>query len=72
MKIVENLGIEDMLKKYLTDTEAKELIAIAISKIIRPLHISSINTWFEGTSLSVNMNINLKSQRVSELLEKIG
>ena len=33
MKIVNDLGIADMLERYLTESESKEIIAIAVSKI---------------------------------------
>ena len=51
MKIVGDTGIYEILKKYLTDEESKEIIAIAVSKIVRPLPVSSFETWFEGTSV---------------------
>ncbi len=60
-----------MLKKHLTETESKEIIAIAVSKIVRFLPVSSIDTWFDGTSLSRTMNVDLKSQRISDLLDRI-
>ena len=72
MSIVDALGIGDMLKKHLTEKESREIIAIAISKIVRPLPLSSMDTWFEGTSLSRSMKVDLKSQRISELMDKIG
>ena len=65
MKIVGDTGIYDILKKHLTDEESKEIIAIATSKIVRPLPVSSVDTWFEGTSLSRTMNIEIKSQKIS-------
>ena len=43
-----------------------------MSKIVRALPVSSIDIWFEGTSLSGTMNVHLKSQRISELLDRIG
>ena len=36
MNIVRDIGIEEMLKRHLTETESKEIIAIAVSKIVRP------------------------------------
>ena len=61
LSVINVTGIEDMLKKHLTEKEAMEIIAIAISKIVRPLPVSSLDTWFEGTSLSRSMNVNLES-----------
>ena len=72
MKIVRDIGIEEMLKRHLTETESKEIIAIAVSKIVRPLPLTSTDTWFEGTSLSRKLGVDLKSQRISELLDRIG
>ncbi|MCL4356968.1 MAG: transposase [Candidatus Thermoplasmatota archaeon] len=72
MKIVNDLGIVDMLMKHLTESESREIISIAVSKIIRPLPLASIDTWFDGTSLSRTMNADLKSKRISDLLERIG
>lgn len=72
MKIVGDMGIEELLERHLTETESKEIIAIAVSKIVRPLPLASIDTWFEGTSLSRTMNDDLKSQWISELLDRIG
>ena len=72
INIVREMGIEEMLKKHLTQTESMEIIAIAVSKIVRPLPLASIDTWFDGTSLSRTMGVDLKSQRISELLDRIG
>ena len=72
MKIIDDMGIEEMLKKHLTETESREIVAIAVSKIVRPLPLASIDTWFEGTSLSRKLGVDLKSQRISELLDRIG
>ncbi|MCW6169544.1 MAG: hypothetical protein LVQ96_05510 [Thermoplasmatales archaeon] len=47
-------------------------MAIAVSKIVRPLQRSSIGTCLEGTSLLQKMKIRLKDQRGSELMDKMG
>ena len=72
MKIVNAFGIEEMLKKHLTENESMQIIAMAVSKVVRPLPASSLEAWFDGTSLSKSMNVNLESQRISELLDRIG
>lgn len=61
IKIVGYIGIEDMLDKHLSETESGEIIVIAVSKIVRLLPVSSIDTWLEGTSLSRTMDVELKS-----------
>ncbi|MCL4480523.1 MAG: hypothetical protein M1113_03440 [Candidatus Thermoplasmatota archaeon] len=71
--IVNAIGIEEMLKKHLTENEAVQIVAMAISKVARPLPVSSLETGFEDTSLSRSMNVkNLESRRISDLLDKIS
>ena len=72
MKIVNDIGIVDMLERHLTESESMEIIAIAVSKIVRPLPLTSVGTWFEGTSLSRKLGVDLKSQLISDLLDRIG
>jgi hypothetical protein len=57
MEIVNAIGNEEMLKKHLTENEAMQIVAMAISKVARPLPVSSLETWFNGISLSRSMNV---------------
>lgn len=59
--ITKAFGIEEMLNKHLTEYESMQVIAMAISKIVRLLPISSLETWLYGTSLSRSMKVNLES-----------
>ena len=72
MRVVSDMGIEDILKLHLTEPEARHVLALARSKVVRPLPQLSISTWYEGTHLSVLMPANLTSRRNSDLMEKIG
>ena len=72
MKVVRNMGIEEMLKRRLSETESGEIITIAVSKIVRSLPLASVGTWFDGTSLSRKMDVDLKSQRILDILDRIG
>ncbi len=72
MKIIESYGLIEMLKHYLTEDETNRVLALAVSKIVRPLPQKSIQTWYDGTYLSVTMSANITSQRNSELMNKIG
>ena len=71
MKIVREVGIEEMLKKHLADMESMEIIAIVVSRIAWPLSLASIDTWLDSISPSRTMNVGLKSQRISGLLDRI-
>jgi transposase len=70
--IVDQIGLLDMLKSHLTDEESKKILAIAISKVVRPLPMSSMESWYEGTYLSKVFPVNLDYRRNSELMHKIG
>lgn len=72
LSIVESFGIKEILNRYLAEDETQRILALAISKVVRPLPMSSIPLWYEGTYLSVTMPAGLRSQRISELMEKIG
>jgi len=72
LSIVESFGMKDILNRYLTHEETQRILALAISKVVRPLPMSSISSWYDGTYLSVIMPASLRSQRISELMDKIG
>ena len=72
MEIVRELGLNEMLLEHLTPQEMNRMIALSLCKIVRPLPMDSIQTWFDGTYLSEEMPANISSQRNSELMEKIG
>ena len=72
MEIVRDMGIMDILKMHLTEQEARHVLTLAVSKVVRPLPQASINTWYDGTHLSVLMPASLTSQRNGDLMEKIG
>ncbi len=72
LKITESIGLKEMLQRYLTEDECNRVIALAISKIVRPLPQNSISTWYDGTYLSVVIPARLSSQGNSDLMEKIG
>ena len=72
LAIVNQIGLPGMLESYLTKEESRKILAMAISKVVRPLPMSSIQTWYEGTYLSTLFPVNIDSRRNSELMDKIG
>jgi hypothetical protein len=49
------------------------LCALAFNRIIRPTAMKNIDAWYDGTSLALGSpQINLSSQRISELLNRLG
>ena len=43
-----------------------------MSRIVHPLPLISIDKWLDGTSLSRTMDVDLKSQRISDLFDRVG
>ncbi len=43
LSIIESIGIKDMLEHHLTDEEAGKVLTLAISRVVRPLSMSSVN-----------------------------
>lgn len=57
---------------HLTGGEGNETLALVISKVVKPLPMGSISTWYEGPYRIVAIPANFKSQRVSDLPENTG
>jgi len=72
MDIVKAYGLRDLLERYLTLSESNAILSLAIGKIVRPLPMRSLGSWYEGTHLSKALPADLSSQSVSRLMEKIG
>ena len=71
--IADDLGLNRYLEKLLSDSEAAMVRALAFNRIIRPTAMKNVDSWYEGTSLAIEYpDINLSSQRVSELLSRLG
>jgi transposase len=72
LSMVREIGMLEMLQEHLSREDAQKILAIAISKVVRPLPMRSIETWYDGTYLSTLFPVNLHSQRISELMQRIG
>ena len=72
LDIVKECGIKRLLDKYLTEDESNAILSLAIAKVVRPLPLRSIGSWYEGTYLSKALPADMSSKRVRELLDKIG
>ena len=47
--------------------------ALAFNRIVRPTAMKNVDSWYEGTSLALESpQINFTSQRISELLGRLG
>jgi transposase len=71
--ILEELNLDSYLKDLLSPTDVSMVRALAFNRIIRPTAMKNAESWYEGTSLALESpQINLSSQRVSELLCRLG
>ena len=67
--ITDDLHLDRYLEDLLPPSEASMVRALAFNRIIRPTAMKNVDSWYEGTSLALESpQINLASQRVSELL----
>ncbi|MGC8563034.1 MAG: hypothetical protein ACP5NO_07595 [Thermoplasmata archaeon] len=72
LDIVKECGMKRLLDKYLTEDESNAVLSLAIAKVVRPLPLRSIGSWYEGTYLSKAFPADMSSQKISQLLDKIG
>ena len=71
--IMEELNLDHYLEALLSPSEVSMIRALAFNRIIRPTAMKNVDSWYEGTSLALESpQINLTSQRVSELLCRLG
>jgi hypothetical protein len=71
--IMEELNLDRYLEVLLPPTEVSMVRALAFNRIIRPTAMKNVDSWYEGTSLALESpQINFTSQRISELLGRLG
>ena len=71
--IMEELNLDRYLEVLLPPSEVSMVRALAFNRIVRPTAMKNVDSWYEGTSLALESpQINLTSQRLSELLCRLG
>ncbi|MDO9033766.1 MAG: IS1634 family transposase, partial [Methanoregula sp.] len=71
--ILHELKLDQCLHGLLNDTDTAMVTALAFNRVLRPLAMQHVDTWYAGTALSLDdPKISLSGQRISELLERIG
>ncbi len=70
---MKELNLDRYLENLLPPTEASMIRALAFNRIIRPTAMKNVDSWYEGTALALESpQIDLASQRISELLCRVG
>lgn len=71
--VMEELHLDRYLLDILSPSEFAMVRALAFNRIIRPMAMKNVGTWYEGTSLALESpEITLSSQRISEFLGRVG
>ncbi len=71
--IMEELNLDRYLEDLLPSSEVSMVRALAFNRIIRPTAMKNVDSWYEGTALTLESpQIDLAGQRVSELLCRLG
>ena len=71
--IMKDLKLDRYLQDLVTESELMQIKALVFNRIIRPVAMKNIGTWYEGTALVLqNPPISFSGQRISELLAKLG
>lgn len=71
--IMQKLKLDQYLHEILSDQDSTIVTALAFNRILRPMSMKNIETWYTGTTLSLDApKITLTGQRISELLARIG
>ncbi len=73
VKVQEELSVDDVLRSILPDRQADTVLALALNRLVQPVAMTNVRTWFEGTYLSRDYgDLPLSSQSLSELMERLG
>jgi transposase len=69
----EAYNLKNQLGHSLTEKEVNAVLTLAFNRVLRPLAMNQIGSWYEGTILSAKYpDTPLSSQYLSNLLVKIG
>ncbi len=71
LSIIKELGIEEALLELLSEKDAKAVLVLALNRVVRPLPLYHVSSWYEGTILS-DWDVAVSSQSLSKLLDRIS
>lgn len=73
LKICKEVHIEPTLKILLPENMANTILTLSLNKVVNPVGMCNIKTWFERTYLSKEWHgLPLSSQSLSDFLARIG
>lgn len=72
-RLIADLRLDKLLERCLSRNDANRIFTLAINRIVAPVSMANIETWFERTSLIREMGeLSLSSQCISDFLDRIG
>jgi transposase len=72
-KVTDDLSITALLSSFFSEANSKTVLALAYNRILRPTAMQNVQPWYEGSALYLeDKDLPLSSQRISELLARIG
>ena len=73
MKVMDELSVKRILHSLLSQQEADSVLALALNRLVRPVAMMNVRTWFEGTYLSTLYgDLPISSQNLSEFMDRLG
>jgi len=71
--VIRELHLDEYLSSLTNERETNAILALSMNRVVRPLAMHLIASWYDETSLSLTApNLPLSSQQVSELLANLG
>ena len=70
--IIDKFHLRDILMERLSGEDASAVLAMAMNKVLRPMALTNISGWYESSYLSMSTDLDLSSQNLSRLLDRIG
>lgn len=73
MKIADELDIGKILHSFLSKTQVNTILTLTLNRLVRPVAMVNVRTWYKGTYLSdLYGDLPLSSQALSEFMAKVG
>jgi hypothetical protein len=67
---MQELNLDQYIHRMFKDTEASMVTALAFNRILRPLAMNHIDSWYRGTTLALDdPKFSFTGQRISEILD---
>jgi len=72
-KVVDELGLQEMLEELLPEERARAVLALAMNRVASPCSLANVRAWYERTILSELWGeLPLSSQELSDFLAALG